>query len=39
MAATSFGPNGFGVGDVRASGYESGASGTFRFMRSKEFSH
>ena len=37
--SASFGPDGFGVGDVRASGYNSSASGTFRCMRSKEFSH
>ena len=39
MAATSFGPNGFGLGDVRASAQSSSGSGTFRCMRSKEFSH
>ena len=37
--SSSFGPDGFGVGDVRASGYNSSSSGTFRCMRSKEFSH
>tara|TARA_B100000902_G_scaffold397621_1_gene461968 strand:+ start:1080 stop:1496 length:417 start_codon:yes stop_codon:yes gene_type:complete len=37
--SSSFGPNGFGVGDVRASGYNGSASGTFRCIRSKEFSH
>lgn len=39
MPSNSFGPDGFGEGDVRASGSNSSASGTFRCMRSKEFSH
>ena len=39
MAATSFGPDGFGYGDVIASGNNSSALGTFRCMRSKQFSH
>ena len=39
MAATSFGPDGFGYGDVMASGNNSSALGTFRCMRSKQFSH
>ena len=39
MAATSFGPNGFGVGDILASAQNSSGSGTFRCMRSKQFSH
>ena len=37
--STSFGPDGFGIGDVRASAQSSSGSGTFRLMRSKYFSH
>jgi hypothetical protein len=39
MPSNSFGPDGFGVGDVRASGNNSSALGTFRCIRSKQFSH
>ena len=39
MAATSFGPNGFGLGDIRASGQNGNALGTFRCIRSKQLSH
>ena len=38
MPVSSFGPSGFSAGDVRASGQNTSASGTFRCMRSKEFS-
>lgn len=37
--STTFGPGGFGVGDVRASAQNSSGLGTFRCMRSKQFSH
>ena len=37
--STTFGPGGFGVGDVRASAQYSSGLGTFRCMRSKQFSH
>ena len=39
MPSTSFGPDGFGIGDVRASASNSSGLGTFRCMRSKQFSH
>ena len=39
MPSTSFGPDGFGLGDVRASASNGSGTGTYRLMRSKSFSH
>lgn len=39
MPSNSFGPDGFGIGDVRASASNSSGSGTYRLMRSKTLSH
>ena len=35
----SFGPDGFGVGEVRASAFDGSGTGTYRLMRSKTLSH